>query len=162
MSDPHPGLSPNTGESLPPASHIERLELAIVDYLKPHLPNDVTVMAQVDDPDHFDISNCDRVVMVHFAQNTPIGHRDRLAGTTGFALICLAKQLRGAMGGYALVELVEKAMASAELPGSTAFAVKRSKLDAQVGGLWRWIVEVETETVRGCVKSPAAAFIPQN
>ena len=84
MSDPHPGLSPNTGESLPPASHIERLELAIVDYLKPHLPNDVTVMAQVDDPDHFDISNCDRVVMVHFAQNTPIGHRDRLAGTTGF------------------------------------------------------------------------------
>lgn len=141
-----------------PASEIERVELAIVEYLKAHLPNDVFVDAQPDDPQTFDIAGKGRAVLVHFARSTPgKGPAVRVAGRTGFAIICFARSLRGASSGYALVEDVETAMAGAALPGCREFSVLRSALEAQGGGLWRWVVEVETETVRGRVAPVAAA-----
>lgn len=144
-----------------PMSQIERVEAAIVAFLKTRLPNDVFCTIHPDDPERFDMAGMGRAVLVHFAISQPskTASAVKLACRTGFAIVCLAKSLRGASSGYALVEDVETAMAGAVLPGCREFAVLRSRLENQSGGLWRWVVEVETETVRGRVTSPFAPFI---
>lgn len=143
-------------------SEIERVELAIAAHLKVWLSTDVFVDVQPDDPAKVDMSGKGRAVFVHFAQSVPNRGSPsvKLAGKTGFAIICLAKSLRGASSGYALVEDVETAIAGTTLPGCREFAVLRSRLEGQAGGLWRWVVEVETETVRGRPRQPFDPFIP--
>ncbi|MEC5291976.1 Gp37 family protein [Aurantimonas sp. C2-6-R+9] len=141
-------------------SEIERAEIAIVDHLKARLGAHVRIEAQPDDPDRFDFAGASSAVLVHFAQSTPsAGNRVKLAGPVGFAVIVLARSLRGPGGGYQLLENAEQTLAGADIAGLREIAVKRSRLDSQSGGTWRWVIEVETELARGRVPSFAKPFV---
>ena len=146
-----------------PASEIERAEIAIVDHLKARLGASVKIEPQPDDPERFDFAGASSAVLVHFAQSTPSGassgNRVKLAGMVGFAVIVLSRSLRGQGGGYRLLETVEQALAGADIAGLREIHVKRSRLDMQAGGTWRWVVEVETELMRGRVPSFAQPFV---
>jgi len=148
------------GTATKPASEIERAEIAIVDHLKARLGASVRIEAQPDDPERFDFAGASSAVLVHFAQSTPsAGNRVKLAGAVGFAVIVLSRSLRGQGGGYRLLENVEQALAGADVPGLREVRVKRSRLDMQSGGTWRWVVEIETELMRGRVPSFAQPFV---
>ena len=148
--------------SEPRLSQIERAERAIAEFLKGQVATDVRVDVQPDDPQSWDMGGADRAILVHFAQSVPSRKAPavKLAGRTTFAVICLARSLRGATSGYRLLEDVEIAMAGADIPGCRECVVLRSALEGQAGGLWRWVVEVETEIVRGRpAPSPAAPVV---
>lgn len=143
-----------------PASEIERVERAIVAHLAGIVPNDVRLELQPDDPANFLMGDAPRAVLVHFidAAAAP-ANAVKVAGRTAFAINVLARSQRGHEGGLALVQIIERAMAGVALPGARAFAVRRARLIDQTGGLWRWALEVETETLRGAPQPVAAPFI---
>ena len=136
------------------ASEIERAERALVDLLKTELGNDVRIEVQPDDPETWDMGTANAAVLVHFAESRPSSNGNglnaaALAGPTGFAVIVLARSLRGPGGGYALIEDVQQAFAGKAPNGMRRIAVQRARLQGQSGGIWRWIVEVGTELITG-------------
>lgn len=144
------------------ASELERVEGLIVAQLKARLGNDVRVEAQPDDPDNFDIGNTRQLVLVHFAGSRPATrNRATLAGPASYAVIVNARSLRGATGGYALVETCEQALAGVALPGAAAIQIVRTVLEDQRGGLWRWVIEIETQMQRGVSAAQPAIFTDQ-
>lgn len=145
-----------------PTSEIERVERAIVDHLARSVPNDVKLVLQPDDPEEFLMGDAPRAVLVHFldANAAPV-NPTKIAGRTVFAINILARSQRGHEGGLALIEIVSRALAGVSLPGARVFRIGRSQLVSQSGGLWRWSVEAETETLRGVSHPPAAPFTEQ-
>lgn len=143
-----------------PVSELERVELAIVEHLKGRLPNDVRIDVQPDDAENWDMAGANRAVLVHFGASRPSAtNRSAVSGPVSYAIIVLARSLRGAAGGYNLIEACEQAIANTALPGCRAFTVVQSALQEQSGGLWRWVIEVETELQRGAIIAAPATFI---
>ena len=141
------------------ASDTEAREAAIVGHLKSQLGNDVLVDVQPDDPRSFDMSGASRVVLVHFLEERPSGHS--FHGPVTFAVICLARSYRGVGGGQNLREAVRDALVGAQLEGMTELRLVRSRTEGQVGGVWRWVVEVQAEAAMGRLAAEPARFIEQ-
>ena len=157
MSDP---ITRNAEPTARPASEIERVEIAIVDHLARIVPNDAKLQLQPDDPAEFMMGDAPRAALVHFLDaNAALANPTKVAGRTAFAINVLARSQRGHEGGLALLQIIERALAGVALPGCRAFAVRRSGLAGQTGGLWRWTLEIETETLRGVSMPPAAPFV---
>lgn len=142
-----------------PASELERVEALIVDHLKSQLPNDVRIEVQPDDPERWDMAGATRAVLVHFGASRPSAkNRSAVGGPVSYAIIVLARSLRSAAGGYALIEACEQALANTALAGCRAFTISQSTLEGQSGGLWRWVIEIETELQRGAIAAAPATF----
>lgn len=138
-------------EKYVPATEIERAELAIAELLRQRLPStSVKVDVCPDDPSTYDMAGAPTAVLVHFAETRPApAAGKRLGGPVGFAIIVMSKSARGADGGYLMLERAEQALSGTALPNMRAITVRRTRLDSQSGGLWRWVIEIETEMVRG-------------
>ena len=140
-------------------SETERREAAIVAALRKALPNDVLVDVQPDDPRAFDMSGANRVVLVHFLEEMPVGHR--FHGAITFAVICLARSYRGVGGGQNLREAARDALTGRQLEGMSELKIVRSRTEGRVGGLWRWVVEIRTEAAMRRLAAEPARFTEQ-
>ena len=135
-----------------PASQPERLQAAIVARLAEKMPGRVETVAAFDDTaNEFDFQGRQAAVFVSYAGSRYTGDETgpaRIhapARVLNWDIYVLVRSLKGAqagsIGAFEVLEEVRHALQGQVFCGATAMKVLCDRLDAQVEGGWRWVVQ---------------------
>jgi len=133
-------------------NQIERLRAAIVARLTERLPGRVTPIAAFDDAaNNFDFQGLEAAVFVQYAGSQYSGDDTgpariyapaRMLSWTIYALV---RSLKGSEAGIisasALLEEIRLALQGQSFAGATPMRINADRLDAQIEGGWRYIME---------------------
>lgn len=132
-------------EAMPPLSHVEKIELGIVQLLKDGGLNARYLLDRFPArPDEFDLDNIDRAVLVQYTSSrygAPEGHGSAQTRRPVFALHIYLRA--GVMGFRPLleVEAIRLAVQGQHVEGAELI-IQRDALVDQNGDLWRYVIEL--------------------
>lgn len=132
-------------EVRPPLS-IERIEDAIIERLKAELSGQVKVEAFPNDPAKFDFANLPAAALVHYV-GSKYAQREGPVKTDQrrrpeFAIVLLARSLRGQGGAYTHLEDIRLAVQGDSFAGAGPAEIVRDELQGEQDGVWRWWVQI--------------------
>lgn len=129
-----------------PALAIEQVEAAIVERLKVELAGSVKVEAFPNEPDKFDFANLSAAALIHYVgskyapRQGPAKTDQRR--TQQFAIVLLARSLRGQGGAYMHLEDIRLALQGDSFAGAGPAEIVRDELQSENDGVWRWWVQI--------------------
>lgn len=147
-------------------SIIERVEDAIVLSLKDGLSGTVKVEPFPADPKTYNFQ-ADAACLVHFSggrfspPNGPVNSNQ--PRSFEFALVLLARSLRGQGGAYQHLEDIRLAVQGRAFAGVGPAAITRQALDDEKDGVWRFLTSITLSAiaVNRVYQQPAALMRPQ-
>lgn len=135
----------NLREVRPPLV-IEQVENAIVERLKADLSGAVKVEPFPADPAKYDFANLPAAALVHYVGSqyaNPKGPaRSDQARRMQFAIILMARSLRGQGGAYTHLEDIRLALQGSAFAGAGPAEIVRDELQSEQDGVWRWWLQI--------------------
>lgn len=125
---------------------IEQIETAILERLKAELSGQVRVDAFPNDPAKYDFANLPAAALVHYVgskyapREGPVRTDQRRKQQ--FAIVLLARSLRGQGGAYMHLEDIRLALQGSSFAGAGPAEIVRDELQSEQDGVWRWWVEI--------------------
>lgn len=125
---------------------IEQIEDAIVERLKIELSGSVKVEPFPNDPTKYDFANLPAAALVHYVgskyapREGPVKTDQRRRPE--FAIVLLARSLRGQGGAYMHLEDIRLALQGGSFAGTGPAEIVRDELRDEHDGVWRWWVQI--------------------
>lgn len=129
-----------------PPVYLERIEDAILAVLKEGVDGSAKVESFPADPATYDMAGLGAAVLVHYAgsrfapRGGPVDSNQ--ARRVNFAVVILARSLRGQGGSYALLEDVRQALQGERFEGAGPAEMVTDRLVEEAKGLWRWEIMI--------------------
>lgn len=125
---------------------IEQVEAAIVSRLKEELSGSVKVETFPNDPAKFDFANLPAAALVHYV-GSKYARREGPVKTdqdrrVEFAIVLLARSLRGQGGAYMHLEDIRLALQGDSFAGAGPAEIVRDELQSETDSVWRWWVQI--------------------